>query len=73
MVGVFATVLVACSGDESMGVATDVAPEDEISMDSPENPFMTPSELQFAYPRFDLIKNEHYEPAMLQSRAWPSS
>jgi peptidyl-dipeptidase Dcp len=34
-----------------------------------DNPLLTISSLQFGYPPFDLIKNEHFEPAMIQGMA----
>ena len=34
-----------------------------------DNPLLTTSSLQFGYPPFDLIKNEHFEPAMIQGMA----
>lgn len=34
-----------------------------------QNPFFTPSTLPYQYPRFDLIKDEHYGPALTQGMA----
>jgi peptidyl-dipeptidase Dcp len=53
----------ACSNDapEEQAVV-DVAPEDA-AVGVVENPFFAPSDLEFRFPRFDLIRNEHYLPA----------
>ena len=56
--------LVACSGEQDMAPGTEPALDEEIA-----NPLLKPSDLQFGYPRFDLIKNEHYQPAMEQGMA----
>ena len=47
-----------------------MAPDTESALDAANaNPLLKPSDLQFGFPRFDLIKNEHYEPAMEQGMA----
>lgn len=47
-----------------------MAPDTEAAADAAiANPLLAPSDLQFGFPRFDLIKNEHYEPAMEQGMA----
>ena len=61
-----ALVLMGCSKEESVATDTATNPEQDSSMVTSDNPFFAPSDLQFGYPRFDLIKNEHYEPAMVQ-------
>ena len=47
-----------------------MAPDTESAPDAAiANPLLKPSDLQFGFPRFDLITNEHYEPAMEQGMA----
>ncbi len=47
-----------------------MVPDTESALDAANaNPLLKPSDLQFGFPRFDLIKNEHYEPAMEQGMA----
>ena len=58
--------LLGCAEKESPVTEATINPEQDTTMVTSDNPFFAPSELQFGYPRFDLIKNEHYEPAMVQ-------
>ena len=58
--------LLGCAEKESPVTEVTTNPEQDTTMVTSDNPFFAPSELQFGYPRFDLIKNEHYEPAMVQ-------
>jgi len=58
--------LLGCAEKESPATEATTNPEQDTTMVTSDNPFFAPSELQFGYPRFDLIKNEHYEPAMVQ-------
>ncbi len=58
--------LLGCAEKESPVTEATTNPEQDTTMVTSDNPFFAPSELQFGYPRFDLIKNEHYEPAMVQ-------
>ena len=58
--------LLGCAEKESPVTKATTNPEQDTTMVTSDNPFFAPSELQFGYPRFDLIKNEHYEPAMVQ-------
>ena len=58
--------LLGCAEKESPVTEATTNPEQDTTMVTSDNPFFVPSELQFGYPRFDLIKNEHYEPAMVQ-------
>ena len=58
--------LLGCAEKESPVTEVTTNPEQDTTMVTSDNPFFAPSELQFGYPRFDLIKNEHYEPAMMQ-------
>lgn len=39
------------------------------SLSAAENPLLTGSDLQFGFPRFDRIRNEHFRPAYLQGMA----
>jgi peptidyl-dipeptidase Dcp len=47
----------------------DLAPALSVSATESENPLLTESSLPFHYPRFDLIKNEHFAPAFEQGMA----
>ncbi len=56
----------ACSNDappEQAAATTDPAPLEDAAMPAPENPFFAPSDLPLQFPRFDLIRDEHYLPA----------
>ena len=60
-----AVALAACSDSSDTPAADNsaaAAPADTASMPI-ENPFFTASELPLHYPRFDLIRDEHYLPA----------
>jgi peptidyl-dipeptidase Dcp len=64
----------ACSKPETETIATaDTAPEGETETVSAEpvtsNPFFAESDLQFGYPRFDLIGSDHYGPAFERGMA----
>ncbi len=70
-----AVLLSACSGNDenataSNGEQTDgketVVMVEPTGMRVDDNPFFTVSELDLQYPRFDLIRNEHYRPAFLE-------
>lgn len=57
-------------GDDSSAPATQAPPisstvstADSATMTPNENPFFAPSSLDLQFPRFDLIRNEHYLPA----------
>lgn len=56
------TCITACSGDPSM---TDSSNADAAN----SNPFAVPSALDYRFPPFDKIRNEHYEPAFEQGMA----
>jgi peptidyl-dipeptidase Dcp len=63
--------LVACkpsansaSSDSEAAASTKKAVSDMAS--SPANPLLETSDLTFGYPRFDLIKPEHFQPALVQ-------
>jgi peptidyl-dipeptidase Dcp len=57
--------LSACSGDAPEAPVTQpgLATEEDSALNTSANPFFAPSELEFQFPRFDLIRNEHYLPA----------
>jgi peptidyl-dipeptidase Dcp len=69
------SLLVACSDDSTDTSATDTSS----TMTTPattsqapatqDNPFFTPSTLDLQFPRFDLIRNEHYLPAFERGMA----
>jgi len=62
VLGLFA----ACSDDapeEQAVVDGDTATQEAAAVNTPENPFFAPSSLELQFPRFDLIRNEHYLPA----------
>lgn len=40
-----------------------------VTLSAAENPLLAGSDLQFGYPRFDRIRNEHYRPAYAQGMA----
>ena len=63
------SVLVACTGEVAVESDSDDVAESDNATGASENPLLTPSDLQFGYPPFDRIKNEHFEPAMLQGMA----
>jgi peptidyl-dipeptidase Dcp len=53
----------ACSNDTPEEQAVVDAPAGDVAVNAVENPFFAPSELELQFPRFDLIRNEHYLPA----------
>jgi peptidyl-dipeptidase Dcp len=62
VLGLFA----ACSGDapeEQPAVDGANVMQEAAAVNTPENPFFAPSSLELQFPRFDLIRNEHYLPA----------
>lgn len=63
-----ATLFVACSNrsDDTTTISASADAEAAQSppvMNESDNPFFTESDLQFQYPRFDRIENDHYLPA----------
>jgi peptidyl-dipeptidase Dcp len=70
-----ALLLAGCSGgDESTAgkdaqINPDVPGAGTRSMMEDNNPFYAVSELDLQYPRFDLIRNEHFRPAFLRGMA----
>jgi peptidyl-dipeptidase Dcp len=63
------SVLVACTGEVAVESDSEGIAESDNASGASENPLLVPSDLQFGYPPFDRIKNEHFEPAMLQGMA----
>jgi peptidyl-dipeptidase Dcp len=69
--GISALMLSACaerSGDSDDTAATPAttmpeATQADAQMNDADNPFFAPSDLQFGFPPFDRIRNEHYLPA----------
>ena len=59
----------ACSGEDAMKPSSEGASSSDHATVLDDNPLLTTSSLQFGYPPFDLIKNEHFEPAMIQGMA----
>ena len=59
----------ACSGESAMEPSADDAARSDNAAVLDANPLLTASSLQFGYPPFDRIKNEHFEPAMVQGMA----
>jgi len=59
----------ACSGEDAMEPSSEGASSADHAAVLYDNPLLTTSSLQFGYPPFDLIKNEHFEPAMIQGMA----
>jgi peptidyl-dipeptidase Dcp len=59
----------ACSGEDAMEPSSEGASSADHATVLYDNPLLTTSSLQFGYPPFDLIKNEHFEPAMIQGMA----
>jgi peptidyl-dipeptidase Dcp len=59
----------ACSGEDAMEPSSEGASSADHATVLDDNPLLTTSSLQFGYPPFDLIKNEHFEPAMIQGMA----
>jgi peptidyl-dipeptidase Dcp len=54
--------MAACSGDKAPDVATTASTE-------PENPFFVESTLPYGMPPFDLIRDEHFAPALERGMA----
>ena len=59
----------ACSGESAMEPSADDTARSDNAAVLDDNPLLTASSLQFGYPPFDRIKNEHFEPAMVQGMA----
>jgi len=59
----------ACSGEGAMEPSSDDTAGADNAAVLDDNPLLTASSLQFGYPPFDRIKNEHFEPAMVQGMA----
>jgi peptidyl-dipeptidase Dcp len=59
----------ACSGEDAMEPSSEGVSSADHATVLDDNPLLTISSLQFGYPPFDLIKNEHFEPAMIQGMA----
>ena len=59
----------ACSGEDAMESSSEGVSSADHATVLDDNPLLTTSSLQFGYPPFDLIKNEHFEPAMIQGMA----
>jgi peptidyl-dipeptidase Dcp len=59
----------ACSGEDAMEPSSEGVSSADHATVLYDNPLLTTSSLQFGYPPFDLIKNEHFEPAMIQGMA----
>lgn len=59
----------ACSGESAMEPSADDTVGSDNATVLDDNPLLTASPLQFGYPPFDRIKNEDFEPAMVQGMA----
>jgi peptidyl-dipeptidase Dcp len=62
--------LASCSSEtpepDTVAATTDPAAQEAAVSASDQNPFLTASELPLQFPRFDLVRNEHYLPAFEQ-------